>query len=181
MNFGKLFSLLMLLTFSLVGCEAVSSLHPVGNQPVKTPVDQWQGAWLAEGGVLHTKVMNAEKGELLLIIVNTEKDISNLIEKHSVLVRKTGNNYYFNIVDKEHEGQYFFAKFIRDGNTIKAYTPSYKSIADKIRAGQLKGTIDKSDSFAVLTGTRADINNYVESHPETFSNKDILLLEKIIN
>jgi hypothetical protein len=175
-------SLTALCLLFLSGCETVSSLQPVGITAVKTPADKWQGSWvLDDEGVIHTKVINEEKGELLLIVVNLERQFKNeLLEFHNVTVRKTGSNYYFNLIDNEKDKTYYyFAKFIRNGNTINVYLPSFEHYSKAVASGKIKNSAREDSSTIILQGSASDINDFVESNPQGFSEKDTLVFRKV--
>lgn len=166
----------------LVACESVSSLHPVGMTPVKTPIDKWQGSWVVDDeGVIHTKVINEDKGELLLVVVNLERqDKNEWLEFYNVIVRKTGKNVYFNLVEKDkNKTHYYFAKFIRNDNTITVYLPSFDHYSKAVANGKVKSSARKDSSSIILQGSMSEINDYVESYPQGFSEKNMLVFRKV--
>ncbi len=166
----------------LTACETVSSLHPVGMTAVKTPADTWQGSWILDDeGVIHIKVLNEDKGELLLVIVNLERQFKDeMLELHNVIVRKTGNNYYFNLVDiEDNKTNYYFARFIRDGNTIKVNLPSFEYYSKAVANGEISNAANKDASMIILQGRSSEINDFVESNPQGFTEKEALLFRKV--
>lgn len=179
-------SLLLLISVAFVftGCESVTSLEPIGLAPVKITQEEWQGSWLVDDtGVLHTKVTNADEGELLLIIVNldgpSDKDV---LETYQVSIRKTGNNHYFNLIEKNDVGQeYYFAKFSRKENQIKVTFPSYDYFTKNISSGKVVGTVNKDAASAILKGNSAQVNDYIESHPEAFESDNVTVIKKLGN
>ena len=74
---------LIILSLILASCSSITSTTLVGYEALPIKKSIWQGAWLMNNQVVHVKVVDEKKGELLLIAVNVNSD-EKLIHKMTV-------------------------------------------------------------------------------------------------
>jgi hypothetical protein len=170
MNILKSLLLLLLTTVFLAGCDTVTSLQLVGEQAVPLKADDWQGAWVIEDDAVYIKVVDQAKGEMLLYSVELANEKpKEVVQVYKLYLRQSGSQYFMNVLnDKVKPADYFFARFTRDGNTVRTYLPSYDVFLRNVKSGALQASIDPKDSSIVLNGSSKSINQFITSNADAF-------------
>lgn len=100
--------------------SSVTITSLIGQETGKIDKPQWQGAWIEDGAlkglVVHVKVIDVQKGEILLIIVDVKGD-EELIHKMKMYVRKDSDAKYINFQEEDPD-DYIFSKYVINKNKI---------------------------------------------------------------
>jgi len=153
---------LILLCLVLASCSSISSTSLVGFEVLPAKKSIWQGAWILNNQVIHVKVVDEKKGELLLILVDVNDD-KKLVHKLTAFVRKGTKYNYINIPDPEGKIEYVFAKYIIKNNMLYAEPPAYDVVLNALEKKQLKGIIPDNHVGSIqLTDTSEKITLFFE-------------------
>ena len=160
---------LIILCLVLASCSSITSTSLVGYEALPIKKSIWQGAWLLNNQVIHVKVVDENKGELLLIVIDVNDD-EKLVHKMTAFVRK-GNKYnYINIPSPDEKPNYVFAQFFMKNNTLYAEPPDYDVVLNAVETKQVKGinpVNEKGGSYVgsiQLTDTSEKITLFLEEN-----------------
>jgi len=143
---------LIILSLVLASYSSITSTSLVGYDPLPIKKSIWQGAWLLNNQVVHVKVVDESKGELLLIAVDVD-DSEKLIHKMTAFVRKGKKYNYINIPSPDENPNYVFAHFFMKNNILYAEPPSYDVVLNAIETKQVKGIIPNSYKGSTHAGS----------------------------
>lgn len=182
MTLLKQLLLLLLVTVFLAGCDTVTSLQLVGEQPVSLKAEDWQGAWVIEDDAVYIKVVDPAKGELLLYSIELDKaKPEDVMQIYKLYVRQSGSEYYINVLNTEAKpADYFFARISRDGNKILSYLPSHNFFLNNVKTGVLQANMDTGGSTIVLKGSSKSINQFISSNADAFEKTSTPAFTKLV-
>jgi len=159
------FMFLLVVLFFLSGCSAVTSLNPVGTNPIQIQKDDWEGCWCSgvekEEMFLFVWVKDKDKGVLRIGVVAEVKEEKDLIlMKFDVQLRQGKSSVFGNILFKEFaqgdakedetnellEKSYFWFMIKNVDGSIVIYLPNAVTFKELVKEGKLKGETVKNSS-----------------------------------
>jgi hypothetical protein len=162
---------------ALAGCSVITSMNPIGIQPVKLDPADWDGLWTDGEGYVFMKVKDAEQGIVHATITGLEysDETGKLeIEQFDLFIRAGKSGKFMNfrlkdtaddgIMNEENTESYVWLLCEKNSNQLMLFTPNVDQFKSLITDGKLKGSIFKSG--AMLTGTSDEITGYLDSVPE---------------
>ena len=143
MNLGKsLFSLCAGLL--LCACSEVYVSQPVGDEPLVLD-DSWTGTWLSDGHIMHTVVVDAEKGLLQAAWIEPGENGFEL-QQYPVQVRQSGEYRFVSIPDEEDGQGYVWALVKKESSEILLWSPDPGKFAALVRAGEFPGRMQEPEN-----------------------------------
>ena len=179
-----MFSLIVL--FFLSGCSTVTSLNPVGTNPLQIEKEDWEGVWCSgaeeEKGVFFIWVRDKDNGILRMGYVEEDKREKDLtLIKFDVQLRKGKSSVFGNIlhkeIDKEKdinellEKSYLWFMIMNVDGSIIIYKPNAITFKELVEEGKLKGeTVSSSKRYGsdiVLFEPTDKITEFIDSHDDS--------------
>jgi hypothetical protein len=141
--------ILPLLIFGLLGCQRVTSIHPVGYDPVPLRAEDWNGEWGLpfEKEFIRMKVVDRETGMLRITSYNSEGGAEKV---EDAILRQVNGWTFASIANDGEGGGYLFARVSNTGGRIfLIWLPDYDRFRGLVEKEILPG---KTDADTVKLG-----------------------------
>lgn len=194
-----IFSLVVALFLS--GCDVVTSLNPVGTNPIQIQKDDWEGVWYSgveKGGmVFYVWVKDKDKGILRFgVVKEDEKEKDFTLMKLDVQLRKGKSSVFGNILFKQMgngeetelvEKSYLWFMIENAGDSIVIHVPNANIFKELVKDGKHKGEAVSSKAgwvgFVVICEPTEKITDVIESYDDSgklFNWKSPIMLRRIM-
>jgi len=130
---------LMLMVTS--GCNAVLSKRPVGENPARIAVKEWEGNWITTDGLLRIKVLDADKGTLKVSWLEDDKDGNPGLKTAEIEIRESEGWLLANTREEKGRG-YVWGRIQNQDRQIVIWSPDDRLFAQAVKDGVLPGRID---------------------------------------
>lgn len=136
----------------VTACDTVSSPVPLGEAPATIDAGEWSGQWFNADGRIDITVVDAAKG--LVHIDFLENDKTDTLD---LQLRKVNGWVFANVTEQDFDKSqgledassetesYLWARVVRHGNTIIAWTPKAEKFVELVERGVLPGTVEDDD------------------------------------
>ena len=168
----------------LASCSMVTSLQPVGIEPLKLVAAEWDGTWINSEGTVNLQVQDAEKGVFQMAWTEF-KNGAYVMENYTLQVFSGKNYQFLNLLSgsdiKDIEG-YLWGRMKKEGNVFLIWLPNYDSFKQAILDGKVttKAMETNDDSSTlVLTDSAQRIVELAESEGSLYFewDKPIVLMK----
>ncbi|MEM9420713.1 MAG: hypothetical protein AAGA25_16930 [Planctomycetota bacterium] len=180
----------MVLTLgSVAGCHYVSSQHPVGAPVEDTPGNG--GVWQIVGEEDSIVAITATgDGRFIMGGLDWDGEVFQVNNIDGIATKEDGV-YYLNldIRDFEDDGEdkplaYYFVRVLSiDDTTLVLAHPNAEVFAEAVEAGQLEGSVDRSDNQVAvqLTSEPAELNDFIDPDQihRQFHLDELMILRKL--
>jgi hypothetical protein len=186
--------LIILFIIFFQSCEIITTVEPLGYEPMQLNKDFWNGAWVysdkSEKKKLIIEVIDSGKGIIKVEAIEKDdnKEIDKNILKFRVLMRKGNKNNYINILfkdieDKEKksiskmENTYFWCVIKEKENKIYIFYPKIDKFKELIETHKINGSIDKD---LIIDESSDNITTIIENRKfeSLFNTKEVIVLIK---
>ena len=143
---------------ALTGCSTVTSVEPIGKQPLVLVADEWDGTWSDSEDFLEIRVIDPDAGRLEAAWIEIGDDGFEL-ERVEVLLRQSGSSVFGNARELGRNGevesggdvetQFVFFRLSREGDKLILWDPKLEAFRSLVEAGTLPGTVTE-DGDVVL-------------------------------
>jgi hypothetical protein len=186
--------LIILFIIFFQSCEIITTVEPLGYEPMQLNKDFWNGEWVysdkSEKKKLIIEVIDSGKGIIKVEAIEKDdnKEIDKNILKFRVLMRKGNKNNYINILfkdieDKEKksiskmENTYFWCVIKEKENKIYIFYPKNDKFKELIETHKINGSIDKD---LIIDESSDNITTIIENRKfeSLFNTKEVIVLIK---
>ena len=177
----------LVVVFFLSGCSTVTSLNPVGTNPLQIEKDDWEGVWCSgageEKGVFFIWVKDKDKGILRIgVVKEDEKEEDPTLVKFDVQLRQGKSSVFGNILFKElffKEKEmneligksYLWFRIKNVGGSIVIHVPNDNNFEKLVREGKLKGKKVPFQKYAldyiVICEPTDRITEFIDSYDDS--------------
>lgn len=177
-----MFSLVVVLVLS--GCSTLTSLNPVGTDPLQIEKDDWEGVWYGGGGdlkivmVCFVMVKNKDKGILRVAFIREHKDEKKkdfVVKKLDIQLRQSKSALFGNFPLKDYpkdyandyeiseinEESYVWFMIKRSEDSIVIKLPDPHEFEELVKEEKLKGKIEEKS--IVITEPTDKITEFIDS------------------
>jgi hypothetical protein len=186
--------LLLIAAIAPVGCDTVSSVHPIGVVSERDLAASLDGVWINPDDEKQTPIQLRYLGEGDLAIAAVKWDNkargfemqscqARLLEDDGVLYFNVRPNDLNDEEPTEDGRRYGFARVtIRDDGGLQVAGPNVEAFSAAVEAGKLKGEVKRDErTDVIIRSDAAQLNAFIDPDqaPQQFNLEDASLLRRI--
>ena len=139
----------------LSACSDVTCRQIAGDTPAKLDPKLWNGAWSTnEGGALHARVKEADKGVLEVAWLEVTDDAIEL-KKFDIYIRQAGG-WLWGSYRESSDKDYAIARVGEPGEHLLVWPLLSAPVIQRVKSGKLKGEVLKDDKGKETKSVRLD-------------------------
>ena len=129
----------------LVGCDCVTSSHPVGDEVSSIEISDWEGQWSFTGESGKVLVIEVEDPTNALLKVTTFPRDSESPPPSTALLRSTGDDVFVSIAINPTQDKFLWFKVANHGDSMLVWLPDAPKLGQLVDDGVLPGkTVDRN-------------------------------------